>query len=73
MIKMHSVVKKIAFKGLIGINSISMIFSDLPPSNIDKLENVGPRLINFRPLLFHSSVGTTVVNKFCDWYGAFVD
>ena len=47
------------------------MFSDFPPSNIVKLENVGPTFSNFRPLRSHSSVATTVVNNFHDYYGAF--
>jgi len=43
-----------------------MIFSDFPPSNIVKLENVGPTFSSFRPLLSYSSVATTVVNNFRD-------
>ena len=58
IIKVYSLVTKIIFKRQIGINSISrrsMIFSDFPPSNIVKLENVGPTLFkNFRPLLSYS-------------------
>ena len=41
-----------------------MIFSDFPPRNIVKLENVGPTLFNFRPLLSCSSVATTVETTF---------
>ena len=48
-----------------------MIFSDFPPSNIVKLENVGPMFSSFRPLLSYSSVATTVENNFHDLYGAF--
>ena len=48
-----------------------MIFSDFPPSNIVKLENVDPTLSNFIPLLSYSSVATAVVNNLRDKYGAF--
>ena len=47
-----------------------MIFSDFPPSNIVKLENVGPTFSSFTPLLSHSSVATTVINNFRGQYGA---
>ena len=43
-----------------------MIFTDFPPSNIVKLENVGPTFSSFRPLLSYSSVATTTVNNFRD-------
>ena len=49
----------------------SMMFSDFPPSNIVKLEEVGPTLSYFRLLLSYSSVATTVVTEFHDLYGAF--
>ena len=48
-----------------------MIFVDFPPGNIVKLENVGPTLSNFRPLLSYLFTATTVVNNFCDKYNAF--
>ena len=48
-----------------------MMFSDFPPSNIVKLEEVGPTLSYFRPLLSYSSITTTVVTEFHDLYGAF--
>ena len=54
IIKKHPLINKITFKRQIGINSIckrSLIFIDFPPSNIVKLENVGPTLSNLRPLL----------------------
>ena len=44
----------------------SMVFSDFCPSNIVKLENVGPTFSSFRPLLSYLSVATTVVNNFHD-------
>ena len=43
-----------------------MIFSDIRPSNVVKLENVGPTFSSFRVLLSYSSVATTVVNNFRD-------
>lgn len=50
-----------------------MMFSDFPPGNIVKLEEVGPTLSYFRLLLSYSSVATTVVTKFHDLYGAVLD
>ena len=50
IIKVHSLVNKITFKRQIGINLISkrsMIFSDFPISNIVKLENCRPDVIEF--------------------------
>ena len=65
--KAHTLINKIN-----SISKRSTIFSDFDLSNINaKLENVGPTLSNFRPLLSYSSEASTVVNNFCDWYGAF--
>ena len=43
-----------------------MIFSEFGPSNIAKLEKVGPTFSSFSPLLSYSSVARTVVNNFRD-------
>ena len=70
IIKEHSLISKITLKGqkktIKSISKKSMIFSEFSPSNIVKLENVGPTFSIFRPLLSYSYVATAVVSNVRD-------
>ena len=77
--KVYSLINKITLNFKKGINSLSKMrtnhnqcfFGDFLPSNIVKLENVGPTFSSFRPLLSYLSVATPVLNNFRDQYRTF--
>ena len=52
-------------------NHNQIVFSDFPPSNTVKFENVGPTFSNFGPFLFYLSEAKPVLNIFHDRYIAF--
>ena len=71
-IKRHSLINKITSKCQKVINALSKMciehnqrfFSNFPPNNTVKLENVGPTFSSFRPFLSYPYVATPVLNKF---------